>query len=57
MHKLFKVLAHSNTMSDIKSVTIIGAAGNLGVAVLDAFLKTNITVTVITRPESKSTFP
>ncbi|KAF2741204.1 NAD(P)-binding protein [Polyplosphaeria fusca] len=45
-------------MSEIKNVVIIGAAGNLGPAILDAFLqKSSFNVTVLTREESKSTFP
>lgn len=45
-------------MALIKNVAIIGAGGNLGKAVLPAFLeKTNVKITVVSRPESKSTFP
>ncbi|KAF2093338.1 NAD(P)-binding protein [Rhizodiscina lignyota] len=41
----------------IKSVVIIGAGGNLGKGVLSAFLNSGLQVSVISRPESKSTFP
>lgn len=45
-------------MSEIKNIAIIGASGNVGEVVLPAFLeKTNIKITVISRPESKATFP
>jgi uncharacterized protein YbjT (DUF2867 family) len=45
-------------MTTIKNVAIIGASGNLGPAVVDAFLKNgNFTVTAIQREESKATFP
>jgi hypothetical protein len=42
----------------IKNVIIIGAGGNLGPAVLNAFLKeSSFNTTVLSRPGSKSTFP
>ncbi|KAF2431557.1 NAD(P)-binding protein [Tothia fuscella] len=41
----------------IKNVILIGAGGNLGPAVLDQFLISSFTVTVLSRKESKSTFP
>jgi uncharacterized protein YbjT (DUF2867 family) len=45
-------------MSEIKTLAIIGASGNLGEVVLPTFLqKTNLQITVISRPESKATFP
>jgi predicted dinucleotide-binding enzyme len=45
-------------MSDeIKSVAIIGGAGNVGEAAVAALLKTDLHITIVTRQESKSTFP
>lgn len=45
-------------MSEIKTVAIIGASGNVGEVVLPTFLqKTKLRITVISRPESKATFP
>jgi hypothetical protein len=45
-------------MTDIKNVALVGASGNLGPSILDAFLKNgNFNITVISRPESKATFP
>ena len=45
-------------MSDIKTLAIIGASGNVGEVVLPTFQqKTNLKITVISRPESKATFP
>jgi uncharacterized protein YbjT (DUF2867 family) len=45
-------------MSDIKNLAIIGASGSVGEVVLPTFLqKTNLKITVISRPESKATFP
>ena len=44
-------------MSTIKTVALAGASGNLGPSVLDQLLKANFTVTVLTRADSKSTFP
>ncbi|KAH8799531.1 isoflavone reductase family protein-like protein CipA [Flagelloscypha sp. PMI_526] len=42
----------------VKKVMLLGAGGNLGPAVLDAFLASKtFEVTVLTRPSSKSTFP
>jgi len=43
--------------AEINTVMIIGGAGNLGSAVVPEFLKTSLKVSVLTRPESKSTFP
>jgi len=44
-------------MSEIKTVALIGAGGNLGPAILKEFLASSFKVTVLTRPDSKSTFP
>jgi saccharopine dehydrogenase-like NADP-dependent oxidoreductase len=44
-------------MTSIKTVAIIGAGGNIGSAILPRLLQTNLDVTVISRPDSKSTFP
>ena len=45
-------------MSDIKTLAIVGASGNVGEVVLPTLLqKTNLKITVISRPESKATFP
>ncbi|KAF2014362.1 NmrA-like family protein [Aaosphaeria arxii CBS 175.79] len=45
-------------MPAIKNVLIIGASGNLGPSVLDALLATEqFNVSVVSRPESKATFP
>lgn len=44
-------------MSGIKRVALAGASGNLGPAILTQLLKANFTVTVLTRQDSKSTFP
>ncbi|UPK97287.1 hypothetical protein LCI18_008222 [Fusarium solani-melongenae] len=44
-------------MSTIKSVTIVGASGNVGQAVLPFFIEAGFDVTVICRPTSESTFP
>ncbi|CAO2651073.1 Nn.00g093700.m01.CDS01 [Neocucurbitaria sp. VM-36] len=41
----------------IKNVIIIGAGGNLGPSILDAFLKSSFNTTVLSRQDSKSTFP
>jgi hypothetical protein len=41
----------------IKNVALIGAGGNLGPSILAAFLKSSFKVTVLSRPDSKSTFP
>jgi len=43
--------------AEINTVMIIGGAGNLGSAVVPEFLKTSFKVSILTRPESKSTFP
>jgi uncharacterized protein YbjT (DUF2867 family) len=44
-------------MTEIKTVAIVGAGGNVGTAVLAALQKTNLKVSIITRPDSTSTFP
>ncbi|KAF2865302.1 hypothetical protein BDV95DRAFT_586677 [Massariosphaeria phaeospora] len=45
-------------MSDIKNVIIIGAGGNLGPSILNAFLESSsFNVTVLSREGSSSTFP
>jgi uncharacterized protein YbjT (DUF2867 family) len=44
-------------MSPIKNVVLIGAGGNLGPSILTEFLKSSFTVTVLSREDSKSTFP
>lgn len=45
-------------MSPVTKVAIAGATGNLGPAILKALVETkNFQVTVLTRPESKHTFP
>ncbi|KAF2083312.1 NmrA-like family protein [Saccharata proteae CBS 121410] len=44
-------------MSDIKNVLLIGAGGNLGPAILNEFLASPFNVSVLTRPDSTSTFP
>ncbi|KAK0118458.1 hypothetical protein ONS95_012743 [Cadophora gregata] len=41
----------------IKNVAVIGGSGNLGPAVVQGLLDTGFTVTVLTRLESKATFP
>ncbi|KAB2573674.1 uncharacterized protein LTHEOB_9291 [Lasiodiplodia theobromae] len=43
--------------SPIKNVVLIGAGGNLGPSVLKQFLASSLNVTILSRPESKSTFP
>ncbi|KAL1635514.1 hypothetical protein SLS58_010210 [Diplodia intermedia] len=45
--------------SPIKNVVLVGAGGNLGPSVLKEFLAASppLNITVLTRPESKSTFP
>ncbi|KAF2453422.1 isoflavone reductase family protein [Lineolata rhizophorae] len=45
-------------MSEYKNVMLLGAGGNLGPSVLSAFLESSpFNVTVLSRPESRSTFP
>ena len=44
-------------MESIKTVALAGATGALGEPVLNELLKANLTVTVLTRPTSTSTFP
>jgi NAD(P)-dependent dehydrogenase (short-subunit alcohol dehydrogenase family) len=44
-------------MSSIKNVVLIGASGNLGPHILEEFLKSSFNVTVLSREDSKSTFP
>jgi len=44
-------------MSSIKKVALAGASGNLGPAILEQLLQAKFTVTVLTRKDSKSTFP
>ncbi|KAF2116826.1 isoflavone reductase family protein-like protein CipA [Lophiotrema nucula] len=47
-----------NNMSEIKNVILIGAGGNLGPSILDAFLEDgSFNVSVLTRESSSSTFP
>jgi len=41
----------------IKKVVVIGGAGNLGSVILKVLLKSDLTVTVLSRPDSKATFP
>lgn len=41
----------------IKSVAIAGASGSLGTPITKALLEAGFTVTALTRPDSKSTFP
>jgi len=43
--------------NEIKNVMIIGGAGNLGTAVVPEFQKSKLKLSILTRPESKSTFP
>ncbi|KAH7028607.1 hypothetical protein B0J12DRAFT_327470 [Macrophomina phaseolina] len=43
--------------SPVKNVVLIGAGGNLGPSILKQFLASSLNVTVLSRPESKSTFP
>ncbi|OCK82932.1 isoflavone reductase [Lepidopterella palustris CBS 459.81] len=43
--------------SEIKNVLLIGASGNLGPSILSEFLSSPFTITVLSRQESKSTFP
>ena len=43
--------------SPIRTVAIAGASGNLGPAILDQLLAADFAVTVLTRADSKSTFP
>jgi len=44
-------------MSSVKNVILIGAGGNLGPAILQQFIESPFNVTVLSREESKSTFP
>ncbi|KAI0479679.1 NmrA-like family protein [Xylaria cf. heliscus] len=44
-------------MSAIRKVAIFGAAGNFGAPITSALTKAGFDVTVVTRPESTSTFP
>lgn len=44
-------------MTTITRVALAGASGSLGKPVLDALIAANFTVTVLTREDSKSTFP
>jgi hypothetical protein len=41
----------------VKNVALIGAGGNLGPSILTEFLKSDYKVTVLSREDSKSTFP
>jgi uncharacterized protein YbjT (DUF2867 family) len=41
----------------VKNVALIGAGGNLGPSILSEFLKSDFSVTVLSREESKATFP
>ena len=43
--------------TQIRTVALAGASGNLGPAILDQLLAVDFTVTILTRAESKSTFP
>lgn len=43
--------------SAVKNVVLIGAGGNLGPSILKEFLASSLNVTVLSRPDSKSTFP
>ncbi|KAF2197759.1 NAD(P)-binding protein [Delitschia confertaspora ATCC 74209] len=44
--------------TEFKNVIIIGAGGNLGPSIINAFLKhSSFNLTILTRSESKSTFP
>ncbi|KAF1999123.1 isoflavone reductase family protein-like protein CipA [Amniculicola lignicola CBS 123094] len=43
--------------SEIKNVIIVGASGNLGPAILNAFLKSSFNVSVLSRESSTATFP
>jgi saccharopine dehydrogenase-like NADP-dependent oxidoreductase len=44
-------------MSNIKNIAIVGASGNVGQAVLPALLAKGFKITVISRLDSKATFP
>jgi NAD(P)-dependent dehydrogenase (short-subunit alcohol dehydrogenase family) len=44
-------------MAPIKTVALAGASGQIGTTVMRALLDANFTVTVLTRPDSTSTFP
>lgn len=45
-------------MTTIKNVALLGASGNLGPSIVDAFLKNgSFNITAISRSESKATFP
>ncbi|OAL43344.1 isoflavone reductase [Pyrenochaeta sp. DS3sAY3a] len=44
-------------MPPFKNVLLIGASGNLGTEMLQAFLRSKYEVTVLSRKDSKSTFP
>ncbi|GKT67230.1 NmrA-like family protein [Colletotrichum tofieldiae] len=44
-------------MSPIKKVAVVGGSGNLGPNILSGLLSSGFEVTVISRKESKSTFP
>ncbi|KAF2432342.1 NAD(P)-binding protein [Tothia fuscella] len=44
-------------MVEIKTVAVLGAGGNVGKAILPVLLNSTLKVTVISRPDSKSSFP
>ncbi|EFX01462.1 hypothetical protein CMQ_6404 [Grosmannia clavigera kw1407] len=44
-------------MSPIKTVTVAGATGNVGPAVVEQLIKAGFSVTILSRPEAKHTFP
>jgi len=44
-------------MSAIKNVAVVGGSGNLGAPVVQALIEAGFNVTVLSRPDSKATFP
>ncbi|OCL02031.1 NAD(P)-binding protein [Glonium stellatum] len=44
-------------MSAIKKVVVVGAGGNLGPFILSSLHSANFTISVLTRPDSNSTYP
>jgi len=41
----------------IKKVVVVGGTGSIGSVILSTLLKSDLTVTVLSRPDSKATFP
>jgi len=44
-------------VQEIKKVVVVGGTGSIGSVILKTLLESNLTVTVLSRPDSKSTFP